>query len=254
MKKLKINLVAASAMIGLAACSNGNGPNGGQMSLTFVTRASTGAAVMADGSAALKSSAPETYTDGQNTLVISKVEMVLREIELERVEAANCAAQAEPDDCEEFEIGPVLLDLPLGVASREFAVDLQPGTYDELEFEFHKVSNDDPEDAAFRAAHPDMVDKSIRVTGTFNGQAFTYETDLDVEQEFDLVPPLTIDENTTSANLTIRVGLEEWFRNQQGTLVDPQQANKGGQYEGLVKENIKQSIEAFEDHDEDGKP
>lgn len=254
MKALKKNCMVVCALIGVAACSNANGPNGGQLSLTFSTQASTGAAVMADGSAALMSSAPETYTDGQNTLVITKVEMVLREIELERVEVADCDGQVEPDDCEEFEIGPVLLDLPLGVASREFAVDLQPGAYDELEFEFHKVSSDGPEDAAFRAAHPDMVDKSIRVTGTFNGQPFTYVTDLDVEQEFDLAPPLTIDENTASANLTIRVGLEDWFRNQQGQLVDPQQANKGGQHESLVKENIKQSIEAFEDHDEDGKP
>ncbi len=253
MRMLKPNWLAATVVL-VAACSTGNGPNSGRLSLSFATQGSASAVAMADG-AALSSRAPESFTDGQNTLVITKVEMVLREVELQRVEVTDCNSQVEHDDCEEFEVGPVLLDLPLGTPERVFAIDLPPGTYDELEFEFHKVSNDDPQDAEFRAAHPDLVGTSIRVTGTYNGQPFTYETDLDVEQEFDLNPPLVIDESATSTNLTVRVGLQDWFRNQQsGLLVDPGSANKGGQFEGLVKENIKQSIEAFEDDDEDGRP
>ncbi len=137
-------------------------------------------------------------------------------------------------------------------AVQQVAIDIPPGSYKEVEFEIHKISKDDPAEAAFRTAHPEFVEKSIRVQGTFNGQAFTYETDLDVEQEEDFATPLVITESTTSANLTIRVGLANWFKALDGSLVNPETGNKGGQNESLVKENIKQSIEAFEDHDHDG--
>jgi hypothetical protein len=48
--------------------------------------------------------------------------------------------------------------------------------------------------------------------------------------------------------------LDQWFRDLASNLINPQDGNKGGQHESLVKENIKQSIEAFEDHDSDGEP
>jgi hypothetical protein len=97
-----------------------------------------------------------------------------------------------------------------------------------------------------------MVDKSIRASGTFNGHAFTFESDLDVEQEFDLAPAMVVDDATLNTNLTLRIGLDQWFRDQAGMLVDPNEGNKGGQYESIIKENIKKSIEAFEDRDGDG--
>jgi hypothetical protein len=76
-----------------------------------------------------------------------------------------------------------------------------------------------------------------------------------VEQEFDLSPPLTVGADAAAAtNVTIMVDVDAWFRDLSGTLVSPQDGNKGGQHESLVKENIKQSIEAFEDHDSDGEP
>jgi hypothetical protein len=186
-------------------------------------------------------------------LELTKVEIVLREIELERVEVIDCDVEPEPDGCEKFETGPILVDLPLdGSTSQELAINVDPGSYDEVEFEIHKVSSDGPEDATFRAAHPDFVNTSIRVQGTYGGEAFTYETDLDVEQEFDLMPPLVVDETTTSTNVTIRVDVSQWFLDAAGAEVNPADANKGGQHESIVKENIKQSIEAFEDEDRDG--
>jgi hypothetical protein len=126
------------------------------------------------------------------------------------------------------------------------------GTYDEIEFELHKVSNDDPEDADFRDAYPDMVGKTIRIQGSYNGQPFTYENDIDDEQEYDLVPPVVVDEMTMQVNVTIRIDIDAWFRDGSGSLVNPQSANKGGANESLVNENIKHSFEAFEDDDHDG--
>jgi hypothetical protein len=248
MKRITIALTAA---VLAAACSDSTGPAAESgVSLSFTS----GGAGAAAAPGAFFSIMSDTLSDGQsNVLILDKVEVVLREIELKRQSAPGCDDLPDDDDCEKFETGPVLVDVPLnGQTETAVTISPDPDTYDELEFDIHKVSNDDPEDAAFRAAHPDMVGKSIRVMGSYNGQPFTYETDLDVEQEFDLSPPIVVTSETTSTNVTVLLGVDQWFRDGSGDLVNPQDGNKGGQHESLVKENIKQSIEAFEDEDHDG--
>jgi hypothetical protein len=241
---------AALAVVTLAACSD-NGPEGSTVSLSFTSQ-TTGSAESAAPFAA--AAAPDTLLDGANTLIITKAELVLREIELERISDDACDDMAGDDDlCEKFVAGPVLLDLPLdGTVETVFTIAVDTGTYDEIEFELHKVSNDDPEDAEFRAQHPDMIGKSIRVQGTYNGQPFTYESDLNEDQEHALVPPLVIGEGVTSTNVTIIVNLDVWFRDGGGDLVNPQSGNKGSVNENMIRDNIRDSFEGFEDEDRDG--
>jgi len=194
----------------------------------------------------------DTLVVGTDTLIFTSVEVVLREIELKKAETADCDVEPEPAGCEEIEVGPVLVDLPLVPgADSTFAIEAPAGTYTRIDFEVHKVSGDDPADAAFVQAHPEFDDLSIRVQGTFNGSAFTFETDLDVEQELDLVPALVVDETTTT-NVTVRVDVSTWFRSVTGALIDPATANTGGSNESEVKDNIKDSFKAFEDEDRDG--
>ncbi len=248
MQKSVLTIVLAAT---LAACSDANGPAGSTVSLSFATQAAAPLAAFGSTPFAVAS---DTMTDGTNTLVITKAELVLREIELERVSDDACDEILGDDDlCEEFAVGPLLIELPLdGGTATMFTIPVDTGTYDEIEFELHKVSNDDPEDAAFRAAHPDMVGKSIRIQGTYNGQPFTYESDLNEDQEHALVPPLVIGEGVTSTNVTLFVDLNAWFRDAGGNLVNPQSGNKGGVNENLIRDNIKNSFEAFEDDDRDG--
>lgn len=255
MNTTRSSLLRLAGLLLAAACGDGTGPGTGpNVALSFATRLPAGAAAPARSPAfGAAVTGADTLTDGTNTLIITKAEIVMREIELEPQEVTDCDVSPKPAGCEEFEVGPVLVDLPLGAgAVQQVAIDIPPGTYKEVEFEIHKISKDAPEEAAFRQAHPDFVEKSIRVQGTYNGQAFTYETDLDVEQEEHFATPLVITDTTTSTNLTIRVGLASWFKALNGSLVDPATGNKGGQNESLIKENIKQSIEAFEDPDHDG--
>lgn len=194
------------AAFALAACGDSTTPGSG-VALSFSTFSPSAAPSPPAGMSAV--AFDDTLTTGSDTLIITKAEIVLREIELERVETTDCDDLVATDDCEEFEVGPILLDLPLnGGTETLVAIDVPEGVYDEIEFEIHKVSSDDPEDAEFRAAHPDLLDTSIRVQGTFNGQSFTYVTDLNVEQEFDLVPPLVIDEMTGTTNVTVRIDLD----------------------------------------------
>ena len=245
-KPLSITLALALAAVG---CSDSSGPGSEPgVSLSF-----TGGAGLQAAPGFFASVMSDTLVVGGDELILDKVEIVLREIELELVETEGCSSEVDDDSCEEFEVGPVLLDLPLnGAVEQEMAIQVPAGRYDELEFEIHKVSNDDPEDAQFRADYPDMVGKSIRVQGSFNGQPFTYETDLDVEQEFDLVPPLEVTDGSGTTNVTVLIDVSQWFVDGSGNLLNPQTGNKGGDNEGVIKENIKQSVEAFEDDDHDG--
>lgn len=247
MQKHRSFLALIGAVVVAAGCSS-TGPGGTQVSLALASTAATPVASRAPG--AFSMAGTEMYVSGTDTLVLTKVDVVLRQIELKPVEVTSCAAT--PDGCDDFEVGPVVVPVPLGGVSREFSIAVDPGTYDEIEFEFHKLSSGAPADAAVLANRSDMADKSIHAEGTFNGQAFSYDSDLDVEQEFNLMQPLVVDANTTSTNLTIRLGLSDWFRDQAGMLVNPNDGNVGGQYESIIKDNIKQSIDAFEDRDADG--
>jgi hypothetical protein len=193
----------------------------------------------------------EVLVAGSDTIVVTSVQMVMREIELERVGVTVCDSTASDDDCEEFEVGPELFDLPLGNgAQRAVTVAIDTGSYDEIEFEIHKPESSD--DAGFIALHPEFDGVSIKMTGTWNGTTFTYTSDLNVEQEYSFVPPLVVGSSTT-VGVTMFVDLQTWFLNQAGDgFLDPASANKGGQNEGEVKSNIEASIDAFEDDDRDG--
>jgi len=255
-KKITVHYALALAMpLLLAGCGEGTGVNGGaQISLSFSAGAGVaGSNFQAAPGLSMSQVASDPITDGTNVLDLTNVELVFREVELERVEVADCDdIEPEPVGCEEFEIGPMVVALPLDGSPLETSVvDIDPGMYDEIEFDIHKLS-DDPEDAALLALRPDFDDASIRVDGTYNGVPFTFFSDISEELEFDLVPALVIDDVTTSTNITIQFEVAAWFRTLGGSLVDPASANKGGANESLVKDNIKNAIEAFEDEDHDG--
>lgn len=235
MKRI-VSIVLAGALA--VACGDSNGPgSAANVQVSFATQRP----------AAVQPSvaAPDTIVEGANTLILTKAEIVLREIELKRQEVPNC----DSDSCEKFEAGPVLVDLPLGPGVQQaFAAQIPPGTYVEIEFDVHKPDDSDPQDQAFIAANPAFANISVRVQGTFNGQPFVFTTDLNVEQELALVPPIVISDAASATNITILLSVPDWFRRADGSLIDP--ANAGDA--DLIEENIKNSVEAFEDPDRDG--
>lgn len=232
----------------MAACDSSSPGGGGQVSFNVATQSSAAAS-------AGPATAPDTLVDaGGNVLVLTRVEIVLRDIEFERLNHDQCdsVSTGNDDDCEEFEAGPVLVDLPLQAGvSHEFSVAVDTGTFDELELRIHKPEDDgDARDLAFIAAHPDLEDVSIRVTGTFNGTAFVFVTDLNADEEFELNPPIVISAQADVA-VTLMVDVSSWFLN-GAVLIDPSLGLKGGPLEGVVKNNIEASFDAFNDDDRDG--
>ncbi len=250
MSASKYAYTALAAVAFLAACSSTSGPSstGRTVAFQLATKQGTPAAIRG---AAL--AGQETIVAGSDTIVVTGVQLVLRKIELERsVPSAACDSLAPTtDDCEEMKAGPVLLDLPLGAgAQRTFNVAIDTGSYSKIKFEIHRPSASD--DPAFLAANPSFDGVSVRMTGTYNGVAFTYTSDLDVEQEHTFVPPITVTD-AAGANLTLFVDLNTWFLNQGATgLIDPATAIKGQPNEGEVKSNIEASLNAFEDDNHDG--
>ena len=248
-------LVARSASLALFAlaanaCSDAGPSTTSQVSFNVATQAAPAAV---RGSALGVVSTPETFTDGTNTLVISKVELVAREIELHRAGVTADCAPGVSGDCEELELGPVLIDVPLGVAgaARTFSVQIAPGSYDKLELKIHTPSSSG--DATFVQQHPDLAGVSVRVTGTYNsGPEFTYTGNLEAEMEFEFSTPVTASE-TGATDLTLFVNLDGWFRDTGNALIDPVTANPGQSNESLVEQNIKNSLHAFEDEDHDGR-
>jgi len=253
----EVTLVGVLLAAGTWACSDA-GTGGAAVGLAFSTRAVPSGAVGGTMSASVAQAGDSTVVVvGNDSVVIGSVELVLREVELHRSGAASCSMSdgSDDDQCEEFSTGIQLVSLPLGNATeRVVTVNVPAGIYDQVEFEIHKP--EDSADAAFIAAHPDFDGVSIRVMGRYSqagtSTPFVYTTDLSKEQELLLDPPLDVAADGP-ANVTIRLDITTWFLDDShSALVDPTTANHGGPNEGVVRNNIEQSIEAFHDNDSDG--
>jgi len=250
MRSATINqALCAAGLAALAACSDAGGAPSGEAQLAFnvATRARPASSVAALAAVV----APETYTDAAgNALTFDRVQIVLREVELEN-ESMNggCenAAGDEHEGCVEVEIGPFLVDLPLGTpgAARAFTATVPAGTYDKVEFQIREP-DDDLEDQTFLAEHPDFADISVRVEGSYNGTPFTFTSDLEADLELELGTPIVID-GSAATDLTLLVNLDAWFRGGDGSLLDPATADPN-----LVADNVQRSFEAFEDEDHSG--
>lgn len=243
----------------LSACSDSLVPTTGRP-VTVSFSAAPGGVVAAGASGFLQSSRSVTATSGSNVLVISRVQLVLARIELERVAAGCASSTAAGDDvvdeheCAELELAPSLVDLPVnGTMTSALSVTVPPGSYSAVEGKIRALRADGDQGTgsrAFLAAHPELAGVSVIVTGTFNGKSFTYTGAPRAEFEATFTPPLVVD--AAPVNLTVSADVTTWFKTQSGTLIDPSTANAGGASAGAVADNIRRSFKAFRDDDRDG--
>lgn len=168
---------------------------------------------------------------------LTEVKFVIEEIELER----------EIGEIEDFKFEePFIADLDLGGGPTTLGTfDVPPGLYEELEIKVAKLPDDHPSD---------MAGLSIRIRGNViedgSSAPFTFTSDLDEEQETELEPPLVVTAGMGGLAIALVLDTSEWFRDQEGDFLDPRDPANGSQ----IEENIKNSIDAFEDEDEDGEP
>lgn len=253
-------LVSAGALVlsfALTACSsdstNPGGLTPGAVSLSLATTGSTttSASLSSNPSGVLALAA------ATDSLVITKVQVVLARLELRRSGATCTSTETAGDDdkvdnssCAELELAPSLVSLAVnGGVTQALNSSIPSGTYTAFEAKIRAVEAKKSASTAFLAANPQMVGASVRVEGTFNGKAFTYTGAPKAELEGLFSPPLVAD--STGANITINVDLSNWFRTSSGTLVDPSTANAGGANAALVSSNIARSFKAFRDDNRD---
>lgn len=190
---------------------------------------------------------------GNDTLVITKVQLVLSRVELTQVAGTHCDDDSSATGCEELERHFVLINLPTDTAVHTVIdAKIPPGTYSSLEARLRVPrSTDDTNATAFLAAHPEFAGANTRVEGTFRGQPFTYVGGVDARFELTFAPPITV--TLGGVNITVHVDPTTWFRDGTGGLLDPSTANAGGTNASLVGDNIRRSFRAVRDDERDGR-
>ncbi len=182
-----------------------------------------------------------------NGVVLSRVRIVVTKVELELAKSPD----AGKSDFEEHEMkaGPFLIDLQgttldSGAPAQIAVASLPAGTYKEIKFKIHKPESTETGVSADPAlADMASAGASIIADGTIDGNAFTFSTPMDVEQElegsFDLA---------AGSNLTLKVDATSWFGGTGSARLDPRDATVRSQIEG----NIQRSFKAFRDDNKDG--
>ncbi|MDQ2665726.1 MAG: hypothetical protein M3Z05_06920 [Gemmatimonadota bacterium] len=255
-------LVSAGALAlaaALSACSSDSTSPGsatpGTVALSFAT---TGASTTSR-SIGTPGAGVFALTAATDSLVITKAQVVLARLELQRAGATCASTETAGDDekqddnsCAELELAPSIVNLSVnGGVTQALNSTIPTGTYSAFEAKIRVVEARKTASTAFLTAHPEMAGASVRVEGTFNGKAFTYTGAPKAEIEGLFNPALVAD--STGANITINVDLTNWFRTSGGSLVDPATANAGGANATLVSSNIARSFKAFRDDDRDGR-
>lgn len=194
---------------------------------------------------------------GRDTIIVHKVELVMRGIELAAFDAGDCDGSPEEHEepCTQLSERMLFVAPPLGQAVEStLTVRAAVDTFSMLQFQIQKP--DPIEDRAFLSAHPDFSSSSIRLSGIYSRSgtrsAFVYAADWGEKEQLELAPPVPVTAGAT-VGVTLRIDVAAWFLNEDKTaLVDPSTANLGQPNEHRLKDNIRMSFRAFRDADRDG--
>jgi hypothetical protein len=202
--------------------------------------------------APLRPSAALITVSGQDTLVITKAQIVLSHLELTSSAGTDCEDEESMHGCEEIKRSFVLVDLPTDTSVHTlFDAVIPPGSYSSLEARI-RVPHADSDTTAlsFLSAHPEFAGANVRVEGTFHGIPFVYTGAVNSKLELDFSPPIIVD--STGLNVTVSVDITSWFKDGTGLLIDPTTAGSGGVNAAIVADNIRRSFRAFRDDHRDG--
>ena len=245
---------------GTLACADGMAPAARlPLSVSFATSSSVGVNASASGSATRDRASADIA--GSDALIISKAQLVVARMELSRVgavcnsdEAAGDVEHADDNECAELEVAPGVIDLPVnGTVVDALTISIPAGTYSSLEAKVRPIGGNRGRghgSAAFLLAHPDLEGVSVLVQGTFNGDPFTFTSDVSTGAEQHFEPPLEVGD--APLNITVHVDLANWFASSTGAVIDPRTAAAGTENARIVASNIKRSFRAFRDDDHDG--
>lgn len=189
---------------------------------------------------------------------LDRVRVAVREIRLEgamdpggtasSATADAAAGDGEGGDAGEARVGPFLVDLTgaalaHGTLTQAFDAEVPPGTYRELRIVVGPV---DVSMTGSNAGLAALAEDSVVIDGSIGGAAFTFSSSLTSDQKREST--VVVAAGGTSGNVTLTVSPEGWFKAPDGSPLDPRvDANRAA-----IEANIRASIDAFGDDDEDG--
>ena len=80
-------------------------------------------------------------------------------------------------------------------------------------------------------------------------EAFVYRSRDNDEQRASILPNLVLSEESSEVRVSFLMDTGQWFQGSLGAVLDPREPANAD----LIEENIENSIDIFEDDDEDGR-
>lgn len=184
--------------------------------------------------------------DGEVDLTIVSAQLIWDDIEFART-ADDCVISETADDgdeCNEVAVQPSVLDLQIETAPQEvgvFRAPVEPGSYQRFQFALHVAESGESGflTQGFQEGTSVMVVGNIEdADGTSDVSSLFGPTGL-VELSFP--NPISL-EAGESAQIFLTVDVASWFRDENGDVIDPREADDGGALAATVRENIIQSF------------
>lgn len=143
--------------------------------------------------------------------------------------------------------GPILIDAAggdlAGAVQKLLSADVPAGSYRKLKLDVHRPGAGDA------IGVPGLADlakqgASVILDGTIDGAKFSFASSLEAELEIETA--FTVGDG--ASNLTLAIDTSKWFAAADGSRLDPRDASA----RLAIESNIRASLKAFEDDDEDG--
>ncbi len=246
----------APLVAGLAACDT-TGPGTRALSLSITTKSAGPAPSPSAPASGL--SADLHVGSGANALTISKVQIVLSEIELSTTgtcgaetgdnEATGNSNDNHEENCDEMEFGPLVVDLPLdGTTKAILDAAVPAGSYSGLQAELEAVTPEDEGAITFLRDHTGFAGVSVMVSFTdATGVSHNFTSSVEAKIKVEFPTPVTV--GTDTKNLTIEVDVASWFKDASGAVIDDPTNPANAE---AINANIRKSFKAFGDDDHDG--
>jgi len=217
-------------------------------SLNFSTAGGLQSTMLASEGLGVKSESVvvKVISQGNSEIIIEKASFMIRRIKLKRA--------SEPQEERDLKTDPIVVTLNLDDLKHAATIsEIQPGTYDRIKFEIHKLESSESASIDL-SANPQFTEfvsdngYSIIVKGTYDDditdnipeKSFEFKSRFNEIQHYELTPPLVITADQTIVDINLEINMDEWFI-VDDQLVDPEDKK----FESNIEGNIKNSIRYF---------
>lgn len=225
----------AGLIAGCDTISSDNRSGEGVVKLQFKTVGNSSAKTASSGNTIMDHDS--LSVEGTNgTLQIDDIRFIVDKFKLEPADTDE-EEDSLDTNTEEIDSEPFFVDLPLSNDTLSLGGDrVQPGIYEELEFEVDDLDFDDEEEGedqehqaladSIRAEFPDWPDEaSMVIVGTFtptDGDPRSFKVfakaEIEIEREFN--PPLEVTESNMQQVLTVRINPTQWLLREDGSVIN----------------------------------